>query len=176
MEDIRHTYTIQWVGPLSYDEYKEYVRRDDTLESGSFNFYYFEARQDARFNWHRYVGIHKKNDGVDNRLNTWHEHFRKFIDCKDIRIWIGSFSDAKNQKESKIDLVETLLIQVYGKKLTENKKKKVCLPRESVCLINLWFDKEERLKVYNIDRPCFDDVVLYYSEERIFKRGNLSRS
>lgn len=23
MEDIKHTYTIQWVGPLTYDEYKE---------------------------------------------------------------------------------------------------------------------------------------------------------
>ena len=32
-----------------------------------------------------------------------------------------------------------------------------------------------QLKVYNIDRPCFDDVVLYYGEEQMFKRGNLSR-
>ena len=89
------------------------------------------------------------------------DHFREFMDCKDIRIWIGSFADAKNQKESKIELVETLLIQAYGKELTENKRKKVGLPRESVCLINLWFDKNERLKVYNIDRPCFDDVVMF---------------
>ena len=32
-----------------------------------------------------------------------------------------------------------------------------------------------QLKVYNIDRPCLDDVVLYYGEEQMFKRGNLSR-
>lgn len=175
MEDIKHTYTIQWVGPLTYDEYKEYVKDCDTLDSGYFNFYYFEARPDARCKWHRYVGIHKENDGINYRLNARHEHFREFMDCNDIRIWIGSFADAKNQKESKIELVETLLIQAYGKELTENKRKKVCLPSESVCLINLWFDKNERLKVYNIDRPCFDDVVLYYGEEQMFKRGNLSR-
>lgn len=175
MEDIKHTYTIQWVGPLSYDEYKEYVRRSDTLQSGYFNFYYFEARQDARYNWHRYVGIHKENDGINRRLNTSHSHLKEFLDCKDLRIWIGSFADAKNQKEDKIELVETLLIQAYRDELTENDRKKVYLPKESVCLINLWFDQDERLKVYNIDRPCFDDVVLYYSEEQMFKRGNLSR-
>ena len=175
MEDIKHTYTIQWVGPLTYDEYKEYVKGTDTIAPSYFNFYYFEARKDARCRWRRYVGIHKENDGINYRLNARHEHFREFIDCKDIRIWIGSFADEKNQKESKIELVETLLIQAYGKELTENKRKKVCLPSESVCLINLWFDKNERLKVYNIDRPCFDDVVLYYGEEQMFKRGNLSR-
>lgn len=31
MEDIKHTYTIQWVGPLTYDEYKEYVKGKDVL-------------------------------------------------------------------------------------------------------------------------------------------------
>ena len=119
MEDIKHTYTIQWVGPLSYDEYKEYVRRSDTLPSGYFNFYYFEARQDARYNWHRYVGIHKENDGINRRLNTSHSHLKEFLESKDLRIWIGSFADA--------------------------------------------------------NRPYFDDVVLYYSKEQMFKRGNLAR-
>ena len=31
MEDIRHTYTIQLVGSLTYDEYKEYVKGTDIL-------------------------------------------------------------------------------------------------------------------------------------------------
>ena len=31
MEDIKHTYTIQWVGPLTYDEYKEYVKGANSL-------------------------------------------------------------------------------------------------------------------------------------------------
>ena len=51
------------------------------------------------------------------------------------------------------------------------------LPPSSVCIINMWFDKYERLKIYNIDRPCFDDVILYYQEANVnvFKRGKLSR-
>ena len=31
MEDVRHTYTIQLVGPLTYDEYKEYAKGTDVL-------------------------------------------------------------------------------------------------------------------------------------------------
>lgn len=70
MEDIKHTYTIQWVGPLTYDEYKEYVKGTDTIAPSYFNFYYFEARKDARCRWHCYVGIHKENDGINYRLNA----------------------------------------------------------------------------------------------------------
>lgn len=103
MEDIKHTYTIQWVGPLTYDEYKEYVNGTDTIASGYFNFYYFEARKDARCRWRRYVGIHKQNDGIEKRLNTRHEHFGEFLECKDLRIWIGSFADTKNQKADRIN-------------------------------------------------------------------------
>ena len=69
MEEIKHTYTIQWVGPLTYDEYKGYVKGTDTIAPSYFNFYYFEARKDARCRWHRYVGIHKQNDGIEKRLN-----------------------------------------------------------------------------------------------------------
>lgn len=72
-------------------------------------------------------------------------------------------------------MVETLLIQAYKNMLTENKRKKRSLPSCSVCIINMLFDKYERLKNYKIERPCFDDVVLYYHEDNIFKRGNLSR-
>ena len=86
MEDIKHTYMIQWVGPLTYDEYKEYVKGTDTIAPSYFNFYYFEARKDARCRWHRYVGIHKQNDGIEKRLNTKHEHFSEFLDCKDLGI------------------------------------------------------------------------------------------
>ena len=108
MEDIKHTYTLQWVGPLTYDEYKEYVKGTDTIASGYFNFYYFEARKDARCRWRRYVGIHKQNDGIEKRLNTKHEHFIEFLDCKDLRIWIGSFAGTKNQKEDRIKMVGKL--------------------------------------------------------------------
>ena len=170
MEDIKHTYTIQWVGPLTYNEYKEYVKGTDTIDPCYFNFYYFETRQDARYRQHRYVGIHKRNDGIDKRLNTSHEHFSEFLDYKEMKIWIGSFADAKNQKAERIEMVETLLVQAYKNMLTENERKKMSLPSCSVCIINMWFDKNEKLKTYKIEKPCFDDVVLYYHEDNIFKR------
>ena len=72
-------------------------------------------------------------------------------------------------------MVEKLLIQAYKNMLTENKMEKSSLPSCSVCIINMWFDKNEKLKNYKIERPCFDDVLLYYHEDNIFKRGKLLR-
>jgi len=114
MEDIEHTYTIQWVGPLTYKDFREYIKRDDTIMSGYYNFYYFEAQQDKRYKWHRYMGIRKKNDGIEKRLNTQHEHFREFKDCNEVRIWIGSLANPKHQKDKNIDLIETLFIRAYS--------------------------------------------------------------
>lgn len=176
MEDIKHTYTIQWVGPfLSYEDYREYIKRTDTIGSDYFNIYYFEARQDARYKWHRYVGIHKKNDGIEKRLNASHNHLQEFLDCKELRIWIGSLADERQQKPTNIDVIEKLLIQAYTEEfMTENRMKTKSLPPCSVCLINMWFDKNENMKLYKIERP-FDDVIVYYKESDIFKRGNLTR-
>lgn len=50
VESIQHTYTVQWVGPFcSYSDYRAYLSNDLTLRSDSFNIYYFEAQQDARY-------------------------------------------------------------------------------------------------------------------------------
>ena len=65
MEVIEHTYTIQWVGPMDFDDYQEYINREDNLNSGLFNFYYYEATKYGKP--HRYIGIHKKNDGIEKR-------------------------------------------------------------------------------------------------------------
>ena len=32
MDYIKHTYTIQWVGPMNYDEYRKYIRDEETLD------------------------------------------------------------------------------------------------------------------------------------------------
>lgn len=175
MEDIEHTYTIQWVGPLTYKEFREYIKRDDTIMSGYYNFYYFEAQQDKRYKWHRYMGIRKKNDGIEKRLNTQHEHFREFKDCNEVRIWIGSLANPKHQKDKNIDLIETLFIRAYSAMLTENKDKKQKEIDSSICVINMWFNKNDEMQTYRVERPCFDDVILYYHEKDLFKRGNLSR-
>ena len=31
MDLIEHTYTIQWVGPMDYEEYREYLRNQEYL-------------------------------------------------------------------------------------------------------------------------------------------------
>lgn len=142
MDYIVHTYTIQWVGPMNYEEYKEYIRNPETLNPNLFNLYYFEARQDKRCKWHTYIGIHKQNDGINKRVNPAHEHLGHFIKNGDeIRIWIGSFAKENNQKPENIDIVETLFIKAYNDKFTENTKKKISLPKESVCVINTYYSK-----------------------------------
>jgi hypothetical protein len=177
MEDIKHTYTIQWVGPfMSYDDYKNYLKSEETISPDLFSIYYFEAKIDGRYKKRRYLGIHKKNDGIDKRLNKSHEHFSQFVDAKELCIWIGSFSYYDYQKEGNIDIVETLFIQAYKDLLTENEKKKKSLPSESVCIINMWFDKNDHLKKYAKKTPeIFSDVLVYYHEENIFMKGNLSK-
>ena len=178
MEQIKHTYTIQWVGPMSYDELKSYLNSSETLSPELFNLYYFEARKDKRCNWRTYFGIHKQNDGINKRVNTTHEHLGPFIkeEAKDIRIWLGSFAREKDQKSLNIDIVETLFIQAYNKKLTENTMKKGSLPMSSVCIINTYYDINEITTRRRKDKPSvFDDVLIYLSESNSFMHGNLAK-
>lgn len=177
MEEIKHTYTIQWVGPMDLKDYQDYVKNEQRIDTSYFNFYYFEAREDRRFKYmHTYLGIHKKNDGIQKRLNKNHEHFGKFIDAKELKIWIGSFANERHQTAKNIDIVETVFIRAYKDMLSDNTKKKKSLPGESVCIINMWFGANEKLKTYNRLRPtCIDDVLMYYSEEQIFMHGNLNK-
>ncbi len=179
MERIDHTYTIQWVGPMNYEEYKDYLRNGNTLSPEYFNLYYFETRQDKRCKWSTYFGIHKLNNGINNRVNTTHEHLGPFIKngAKEIKIWIGSFARKKDQKANKIDIVETLFIKAYNDKLTENTMKKASLPASSVCIVNTYYEtKGEQLTNRRPKKPSvFDDVLIYLAEADCFMHGNLSK-
>ena len=177
MDYIKHTYTIQWVGPMDYDEYKEYLNNSETLSPEYFNFYYFEARKDARCKWNKYFGIHKLNDGINKRLKTSHEHLGPFIKegAKDVRIWIGSFANPKDQKTKNIDIVETLFIKTYSFSLNINTKKKNMLSKESVCVINMYYNTNDEPIYTKTGKPRdFDDVIIYMEEIQSFKHGNLS--
>lgn len=33
MDLIEHTYTIQWVGPMDYEEYREYLRNQELIQN-----------------------------------------------------------------------------------------------------------------------------------------------
>lgn len=178
MDFIEHTYTIQWVGPMNYEEYKKYNRNKDTLSPDMFNLYYFEARQDKRHKWHTYIGIHKGNDGINKRVGIQHEHLGPFIksEAKDIKIWIGSFAKNKDQRPENIDIVETLFIKAYNDKFTENEKKKQQLPDSSVCVINTFYNTiEESIKTKSDKPSVFDDVLIYLEESNSFMHGNLSK-
>lgn len=178
MDLIQHTYTIQWVGPMDYEEYRAYIKDNETLDSGLFNLYYFEARQDSRFKWDTYIGIHKQNDGIDKRLNPSHEHFGPFIKngAKCMRIWIGSFAEERDQKEENIDIVETLFIKAYNNKFTLNTKKKLLLPKSSICVINSYYDNSENPIKTQTEKPMFfDDVLIYLEESDSFLHGDLHK-
>lgn len=178
MDLIEHTYTIQWVGPMDYEEYREYLHNKETLDPSYFNLYYFEARKDARYKWSTYIGIHKTNDGINKRVNTSHEHLGPFIkeEAKDIRIWIGSFANTKDQKPENVDIVETLFIKAYNDRLTENTMKKSSLPPSSICVINSYYNAIDESITRKADKPMvFDDVLIYLEESDSFMHGNLSK-
>ena len=179
MDIINHTFTIQWVGPLTYEQYRSYVKSPDTISPDWFNFYYFQSRKDARYHWHRYFGVHFEADGIDKRVNSDHEKIKNYKDDRDFSIWIGSLSNRKVQTPQNVDTIETLFIRAYSDSLDLNKDKKKSLPGESLGVINMWFDDKDNLKIYKREKPQgIHDVIMYYGEEggNYLYKGNLTRS
>lgn len=176
MDLIEHTYTLQWVGPMNYEEYRNYLKQNPELGPDCFNLYYFEARQDARYQWTTYFGMHANNDGIHLRLNTAHEHLGPFIKsgAKDVKIWIGSFASFDDQKKENVDIVETLFIRAYHMRLTNNKRKTKKLPEGSVCIVNTYYNTDNLPISHKADKPStFDDVLIYLDEADCFMHGSL---
>jgi hypothetical protein len=167
MEDIKKTFTIQWVGPFSsLQELQTYTEDNTTCDSGLFNFYYFVGKRKEK--WSRsgaaYFGIHHNDDGIMNRLKAQHEHLAQFREDENLKIWIGSFADVRNQTYPNIEDVETVFIRAYKDLLTDNKRKK-SLPlsniKESVCIINLWYKPDEQpWKRKPLSVKGIDDVLI----------------
>lgn len=178
MDLIEHTYSLQWVGPMNYEELMDYCKNEETIGESCFNLYYFEVRKDARYKWKKYFGIHKGNDGICKRLNKSHEHLGPFLknDAKYVKIWIGSFAKEQDQKTENVDIVETLFIRAYRDVLNDNVKKKKSLPKDSVCIINSYYDINENMAKKKSHKPeTFDDVLVYYGEVNKFMHGNLTK-
>lgn len=178
MQLITKTYTIQWVGPMDYDQFKEYCSNPETLDPSYFNLYYFEARQDSRCKLHKYIGIHKENDGIDKRIGIVHHKLGSFIknQAKDIKIWIGSMARKKDQKESIIDKIETLLIRAYRLQLDMNDRKKKTILIEPICVVNQFYNIDEQPEKLLSNRPkVLEDVVMYDSDLDSFLHGNLRK-
>lgn len=180
MEEILHTYAIQWVGPFSsYAEMKEHYkvkRRREGIcsDPGLFSFYYFSGNK----KWKRgrkfaYFGKHEKIDSIFKRLNPRHEHYSKYHENENLQIWIGTLANPDHQKEDIIDLIETVFINRYKNNLEDNEKKKakpfIEAVKESVVIVNLWYDTNERPFKRGVVFP-FEDVIVYeVGTERILK-------
>lgn len=150
MNDIKRSYTIQWVGPFKSDnEIATYVRRGDNNEvchSSCFTFYYLTGvNKIGRPKLHRYFGIHHKLDGIRNRLNLRHSILSTLKEDSSLEIWIGCFGDLRWHSSAKVEEVETFFIRYYRDLLTDNdKKKKTQLSKiPSMSIINLWYDTNE---------------------------------
>lgn len=172
MEDIKKQYTIQWVGPFhSLEEARKHRKgaKDELFATPDcFTFYYFRGNKRGRGHklskFYSYFGIHKSLDGYHKRLNYSHEHYREFHENENMDIWIGALGDLDQYSRGVVEEIETIFIAMYGNFLTENErkqKKSVESLKDTVCIINLWYDIEEKPLVSKRDsiKPFHDVIV-----------------
>ena len=172
MEDIKKQYTIQWVGPFHSLEQARCHRKgakDELFATPDcFTFYYFRGNKKGRGHklskLYSYFGIHKALDGYHNRLNKNHEHFREFHENNNLDIWIGALGDLDQFSPEVVEEIETIFIVMYSDYLTENerkKKKTVDSLDKTVCIINLWYNTEEKpLLIKKESIKQFHDVIV----------------
>lgn len=182
MEDIRKIFTIQWVGPFNnFESLSKYLKDTNSCDCHLFSFYYCSGSKKGKGHPtsktnYRYFGVHGLQNSetpIQARVNPWHEHLRNFREP--FSLWVGSFSDCNQQTPNNIDDVETVFISTYGEELSENDKKKKATPKESICIINLWYKTNEtRWLNKKKEIKIFDDVLVYESEDMTYSKGNLS--
>lgn len=93
-----------------------------------------------------------------------HEHYREFHENENMDIWIGALGDLDQYSPGVVEEIETIFIAMYGNFLTENErkqKKSVESLKDTVCIINLWYDIEEKPLVSKRDsiKPFHDVIV-----------------
>lgn len=115
------------------------------------------------------LGYIKKTDGIEQRLNNWHSHYRDFHENENMRIWIGAFGNVSDQNEENIEDAETLFISTYGNNfLTENEKKVKANIKKSICIINLFYKTSEEPWLRKpADISFMDDVLIHETEDKI---------
>lgn len=85
-------------------------------------------------------------------------------------IWIGALGDLGQYNQGVVEEIETIFIAMYGNFLTENKrkqKKSVESLKNTVCIINLWYDIEEKPLVSKRDSiKLFHDVIVCEQDKK----------
>ena len=167
MDDIRKVFTIQRGGPFdTFTSLSEYLNDPNTCDCHLFSFYYCSGNKKGKGHPiskddYRYFGLHRSGTPIHTRVAPWHEHLRNFREP--ISLWNGSFSDSTQQPPQ------------YKDVLTENTQKKKATPKESICIINLWYrSNEKRWLNKKRDIKIFDDVLIYEAESMTYSKGNLS--
>ena len=180
MENIEKIFTIQWVGPFdTFDSLNEYLNDKNTCDKQLFSFYYCSGSKKGKGHpvsdkGFRYFGLHKAESAINKRVNRNHEHLSDFREP--FSLWIGSFSDQSQQTPQNVEIVETAFISTYGDYLTENTRKVNSRLPESICIINLWYKRDEsRWAKKKTEIKLFDDVLTYEKESDTYSIGNLSR-
>lgn len=180
MEDIKKQYTIQWVGPFhSLEEARKHrlgAKNGEFATPDCFNFYFFRGNKKGRGHKHSkfysYFGIHKALDGYHNRLNSSHSHYREFHENENLDIWIGALGNLEQHSPHVVEEIETIFISMYWDSdfLTENQRKTkrdIRQLKSTICIINLWYDTEEKpLKSKPDSIKLFDDVIACECDEK----------
>lgn len=179
MDDIRKVFTLQWVGPFdSFASLRKYLNNPNTCNAYLFSFYYCVGSKKGRGyayskQDYRYFGLHKADSPINMRVNVTHEKLSRFREP--FSLWVGSFSNCEQQNPQNIEDVETLFISTYSNELTENVRKKSAMPRNSICIINLWYKpSEERWVNRKKEIGFFDDVLVYEKDINKFSKGSLA--
>jgi len=178
MEDINKVFTIQWVGPFNtFEAYKKYLNSEDTCQSNLFSFYCIsgckKGRGFSKDRIYRYFGAHFADSPINKRVNCSHEHLKHFREP--FSLWLGSLSDYNKQNPTNVNDIETVFISTYKDYFSENRKKKLSILKDSICIINLWYKQNESRRINKMSDISFiDDVIVYEKEENTFSIGNLS--
>lgn len=156
MKRIENCFVIEWKGPY-YDI--EEIRNEDF--ENSFYLITGKVRYQRTESCIQYCGISKKRSVFKRLLDKDHKH--NSIKENDKQIWIGQFSNPKNNLYKHIELAESLIIYYWKPFL--NKKKIENPPTRPIGIINRWLTTAGSYRK-NIKYPAqhLDDVIIYDGE------------
>lgn len=171
MNDLNKMFVVQWYGPFETLEQLKYWEKNNNT-SFSFNLYLLTGKEKFQKKYSHYCGI-TKQQYIFQRLQKNHDKFPLII--RERNIWAGRFADPSQVDRENAELVESLIISYWQPQLNDKKKK--YFPRESVGLINKWYNKQQKsLQNRRFPAQSLTDVVLYdKNDEEIWTAEQLKR-
>ena len=170
MNQIKKTYIIDWSGPYTIDNIKDYI------DSAANCIYLISGLQKYQRGSEQvqYCGITQRD--VIERLEDEYHHIKEVP--RDCQIWVGRFANPLFRRNRRnLELVEHLLI--YYEKPYLNDKKTKSPPKEPVVVVNRWRDTNDKYRqrrLYAVQE--IPDVIMFDGEEfwkadRLIKNKNI---